>query len=156
MTADTVEILPFAPGHAADFRALNVGWLTRYFTVEPIDEEVLSHPERIIAAGGAIFVARAGPLIVGTVALMHAGDGRYELTKMAVTPDWQGLGISRRLLAAATAEFRRLGGRELFLESSSILTPALTLYESAGFVHAPRPQGPAHYGRADVYMVYRG
>ena len=118
--------------------------------------EVLSHPQRIIAAGGEILLARAAGRSVGTVALMHAGDGRYELTKMAVTPAWQGRGISRQLLRAALDAYRALGGRELFLESSSLLTPALTLYESAGFVHAPRPAGPAHYGRADVYMVYRG
>ena len=35
------------------------------------------------------------------------------------------------------------------------LTPALTLYESVGFVHTPRPEGPPHYDRADVYMVFR-
>lgn len=46
------------------------------------------------------------------------------------------------------------GGRELFLESNSRLKPAPTLYESAGFVHAPRPF-ESHYERADIYMVYR-
>ena len=46
-------------------------------------------------------------------------------------------------------------GEKLFLESNSVLTPALTLYESAGFVHAPRPGGPPHYARGNVYMVYR-
>ena len=156
MSPAGVAILPFAPGDAADFRELNLEWLRRYFRVELIDEEVLSHPQRIVAGGGAIFVARAADRNVGTVALLHAGDGRYELTKMAVTPAWQGQGISRRLLDAAIGAWRERGGSCLFLESSAILTPALTLYGSAGFVHAPRPAGPAHYGRADVYMVYRG
>lgn len=151
-----VEVLPFEPRHAADFKALNLEWLRRYFRVEPIDEQVLSRPDRIIADGGAIFVASAAHRIVGTVALLKAGAGRYELTKMAVTQEWQGQGISRRLLDAALQAFRNLGGGYLFLESSSILKPALTLYESAGFVHEARPQGPSHYDRADVYMVYRG
>ena len=53
------------------------------------------------------------------------------------------------------AEFLGRGARELFLESNSKLTPAITLYESAGFVHAPRPE-PSHYERSDVYMVYVG
>ncbi len=151
-----VEILPFEARYAADFKELNLEWLRRYFRVEPVDEEVLSHPERIIAQGGSIFVARAGARIVGCVALIRSAPRRFELSKMAVTPDWQGRGISRRLLNAAIAVFNERGGEEMFLESSSMLTPALALYESAGFVHAPLPQGLGHYDRTDVYMVYRG
>ena len=150
-----MEILPFDARYASDFRDLNLEWLRRYFRVEPIDEQVLSRPDLIIAQGGAIFMARAHGRIVGTVAVLRCGERRYELTKMAVTADWQGRGISRRLLKAAIDAFTARGGGELFLESSKILTPALTLYESAGFVPAPRPQGPSHYERADVYMVYR-
>lgn len=151
-----IEILPFDARYAADFKELNLEWLRKYFCVEPIDAEVLSHPDQIIAQGGAIFFARAQGRVVGTVALLKSSGRRYELTKMAVTPEWQGRGISRRLLNAAIDAFTAGGGGELFLESSSILTPALTLYESAGFVHAPRPDGPSHYDRADVYMAYRG
>ncbi|MFI4890999.1 MAG: GNAT family N-acetyltransferase [Steroidobacterales bacterium] len=151
-----IEILPFEACYAADFKELNLEWLRKYFRVEPVDEEVLSRPDLIIAQGGAIFVARAQGSIVGTVALIRGGERRFELSKMAVTPDWQGRGISRQLLNAAIDAFNERGGGEIYLESSSILTPALTLYESAGFVHAPRPDGPCHYDRADVYMVYRG
>jgi putative acetyltransferase len=53
------------------------------------------------------------------------------------------------------AAYLERGARELFLESNSKLTPAITLYQSAGFVHAPRPE-PSHYERSDVYMVYAG
>jgi GNAT superfamily N-acetyltransferase len=142
--------------HAPDFRELNLEWLRKYFHVEPIDEQVLSRPDLIIERGGAIFMARAQGRIVGTVAVLRSGERRYELTKMAVTAEWQRRGISRRLLQAAIDAFIARGGGELFLESSTILKPALTLYEAAGFVHAPRPAGPSHYKRADVYMVYRG
>lgn len=150
-----IEILPFEPRYAADFKELNLEWLRKYFRVEPIDEQVLSRPDLIIARGGAILVARAAEGIVGTVALLKAGERRYELTKMAVTAAWQGRGIARLLLAGALDAYRALGGDYLYLESSKILIPALTLYESAGFVHTPRPDGPSHYDRADVYMVYR-
>ncbi|MDE2263285.1 MAG: MarR family transcriptional regulator [Gammaproteobacteria bacterium] len=153
--AGTVEIIPFERRYAADFKRLNIEWLERYFRVEPIDEEVLSHPQRILRKGGAIFLARYRGAIVGTSALLAAGDGRFELSKMAVTAGHQGLGIGRRLLEAAVAEYLSRGARELFLESNSRLTPAITLYESAGFAHAPRP-APSHYERSDVYMVYVG
>jgi ribosomal protein S18 acetylase RimI-like enzyme len=150
-----VQILPFAPRHAADFKRLNLEWLQKYFRVEPVDERVLSNPGAIIRAGGAIFVARRKGTIVGTCALIHNGDDIYELSKMAVTANCQGLGIGRRLLDAGIGAFKeRAGARLLFLETNSALKPAIKLYESVGFEHAPSPHA-SHYERADVYMVYR-
>jgi ribosomal protein S18 acetylase RimI-like enzyme len=67
----------------------------------------------------------------------------------------QGLGLGRQLLAAAIAGFRELGGRELFLESSRKLTPALKLYASMGFEMQPGIKPGSHYSRADVYMIWR-
>jgi ribosomal protein S18 acetylase RimI-like enzyme len=150
-----VEVIPFARRYATDFKRLNLEWLEKYFRVEPIDEEVLSRPLEILRKGGAIFLARHRGAIVGTCALLNAGDDRFELSKMAVTVTHQGLGIGRRLVQAVVAEYLARAGRELFLESNSKLTPAVTLYESAGFVHAARP-APSHYERGDVYMVYVG
>ena len=155
---DTVRILDFDPRWRADFARLNIAWLERWFVVEPIDREVLSDPEHhILADGGRVlFAVDADDRAVGTVALKHEGDGVYELTKMAVDPSQQGRGIGRRLLEAAIAAYRANGGRELFLESSSKLAPALHLYESAGFHHRPAPRPGSHYARADVYMVWDG
>ena len=152
-----VEIVDFEPRYAADFKRLNVEWLEKYFVVEPIDDEVLSNPQTaILDPGGAILLARVHDEIVGTCALIKVeGDRRYELSKMSVTERFQGLRIGRRLLEATLARYRGLGGRELFLESNSRLTPALTLYESVGFVHTPRPGGPSHYARGNVYMVLK-
>jgi len=154
--AEGIEIIDFEPRYADEFKRLNVEWLEKYFTVEPIDERILSDPlGSIIVPGGAILLARAGDEIIATCALIKAGDRRYELSKMAVTERFQGRRIGRQLLVATIARFHELDGQELFLESNSVLTPALTLYESAGFVHAPRPGGPPHYARGNVYMVYR-
>jgi ribosomal protein S18 acetylase RimI-like enzyme len=150
-----VEIIPFESRHAADFKRLNVEWLERYFRVEPIDVAVLSKPMRILRNGGAIYLARYRGSIVGTCALLSAGSARFELSKMAVTAGHQGLGIGRKLIQAVISDYLERGARELFLESNSRLTPAITLYESSGFVHAPRPE-PSHYERSDVYMVYAG
>jgi GNAT superfamily N-acetyltransferase len=155
--AAAIEILPYESQHRDDFKRLNVEWLERYFFVEPIDEAVLSNPEHaILEPGGFIWVARHRGQIVGTCALIHAGDGRFELAKMAVTPRYQGLHIGKQLLLAAIAHFTSIKGRELFLESNRKLSPALALYEAHGFRHAPRPQGLSHYQRSDVYMIWQG
>jgi GNAT superfamily N-acetyltransferase len=150
-----VEIIPFEPRYRDDFKRLNVEWLEKYFYVEAFDDHVLSHPEAVILKpGGFIFFARYQGAIVGTCALIRVGRRRVEFSKMAVTERCQGLGIGRRLLLAAIRQFETMGVKELFLESSRKLEPALALYESQGFVHAPRPKMETHYHRSDVYMVY--
>lgn len=160
-TAPTdLRIVDYAPRWRADFACLNLEWLRRWFVVEPIDEQVLHDPETHLIAGGgrvlfALAGAGAGQHAVGTVALRFDGDGVFELTKMAVAPEHRGAGIGRALLQAAIATYRQLHGRELYLESSSVLAPALRLYESAGFVHRPAPRPGSHYARADVYMVWQ-
>ncbi len=155
MTRAAAEIVGFEPRYADDFRLLNEEWLTTYYRVEDVDAIVLRNPARkIIEPGGDILFARVGDRIVGTVALKFAGDGRYELTKMAVTPEFQGHGIGRQLLDAAIDRYRALGGSLLFLESQKRLGAALSLYERAGFEHRPRPM-PSEYERADVYMELR-
>jgi ribosomal protein S18 acetylase RimI-like enzyme len=156
VTLADVAILEFESRLAPDFERLNREWLESLFTVEPIDARILGEPERyIIDSGGDILFAEVRGSIVGTVALKSEGNGRYELTKMAVTASARGLGAGRRLGEAAIDRYHALGGTSLFLESHSSLLPALALYESLGFRHHPRP-APSEYARSDVYMEYRG
>jgi len=155
--AHPIRVVDYAPRWRADFARLNLDWLERHFVVEPIDRAVLLDPEtHILDPGGHIlFAIHANHHAIGTVALKHEGEGVYELTKMAVDPAWQGAGIGRQLMIATLAAFERLDGRELFLESSSKLAPALHLYESVGFEHRSAPRPGSHYQRADVYMVWQ-
>ena len=154
MAQADIHIIPYDSRYAADFKRLNLEWLNKYFTVEPIDDEVLSHPENIIRDGGALLLAQTQGAIVGTCALLHEGHGHFEVSKTAVTAGQQGKGIGRKLVEAAIAEFYELNGRELVLETNTALKSAIALYESLGFEHAPRPT-PSPYVRANVYMVYR-
>lgn len=143
---------------AAAFSRLNQDWIASLFTLEDKDRETLADPfGHYVAAGGDVLVARdctAG--VVGCVALEPAGDGVFELSKMAVAPAQRGRGIGRRLLAAAIERARALGASSLFLGSNRRLTAAVALYESAGFKHVPRDTvGPLPYSRADVFMELR-
>ena len=150
-----LQIVDFKSEYAGDFERLNREWLERYFRVEDIDQRILSAPEsELIEHGGHILFARIGSEIVGTVALKHQGGGLFELTKMAVTPAWQGGGIGRALMDAAIDRFELTGGKKLYLESHSSLTTAIGLYRSAGFLHARHP-GSSDYARSDTYMVYQ-
>lgn len=151
----TSDIVNFEPRYAADFKRLNLEWLSQYFRVEPIDEQVLSRPDDILRDGGAIWLARENGTIVGCCALIAKGDGNYELSKMAVTANARGKGLGRRLLEAAVKGFTDTRGRLLFLETNTALKSAIALYESAGFEHRQAPKA-SPYERANVYMVYTG
>src|ERR1700726_3013006 len=67
-----IEIRSLQPGDdATAFRTLNEEWITRYFTLENKDREVLNHPETtILLKGGHIFMAYMGHEAVGCVALV--------------------------------------------------------------------------------------
>src|SRR5688500_8407517 len=129
-----IRVVDYSVRWREDFARLNLEWLERWFTVEPIDREVLGDPETHLLAGGGhvLFAVDGEGRAVGTVALKHEGEGVFELTKMAVDPAVRGAGIGRLLMLGALEAFRARGGRELFLESSSKLGPALALYESVG------------------------
>jgi len=151
--ASAVRIRQFQPGDEATFRTLNEEWITRYFRLEPKDEEVLADPQgSILDAGGKILFAVLGDRCVGCCALIRMRDDEFEVAKMAVTPAHQGEGIGRKLLEAAIATGRS-AARRLYLETNSKLAPAIRLYESVGFRHmAPDRVPPSPYARADVHM----
>ena len=147
-----ISIVPFAPALAPHFARLNLEWIERYFVVEAADRAVLDDPETaIIAPGGAIYFALDGDEVIGTCAVLAYAPGILELAKMAVSPKAQGRGVGRLLGEACIAFARTTDARLLMLRSNSQLAPALHLYESLGFHHAPMASGN-EYARADVYM----
>ena len=138
--------------HQPAFRALNHEWISHYFTLEPIDNEMLDDPQGyILNPGGHIFMASYDGDLVGTCALINEHGGIYELAKMAVSPRAQGLGIGWALGMAVLDKARELGASRVELLSNSRLTPALKLYDKLGFHHVPVP--PTLYQRTDVKMV---
>lgn len=149
--SEGVRIEDWQPRHAADFLALNLEWIERWFRVEAADRDTLEHPqEHILALGGAILFALEGEVVQGCVALKPRGLGEYELTKMAVRPARRGAGIGAALMQAAIARGRALGARALVLDTHSSLQNAIALYRRFGFVEVPLQQSP--YARSDVSM----
>ena len=160
---ETVQFREFDPGSERDavtFRELNEEWIKRYFVVEDDDRKVLGDPlGQIIQPGGVILFAEVEGRTIGCCALMAQTDDpqTYELAKLAVTAEFQGRQIGRRLMAAAMEKARAMGARRLFLVTNSALKPARNLYESLNFTYITPAQagGPAHYERGDTFMELR-
>ena len=153
LSKSEVEIITFDPKYSKDFERLNVAWLEKFFYVEDCDLKTLKNPQKIVDDGGEVYFAKYGDDIVGTVALMVDDNNGYELTKMAVSEDFQGLKIGKKLFLAAIEGYQKSDKTSLFLFSNKTLVPAITLYERYGFDHKPMPDG-VEYERANVYMEY--
>jgi putative acetyltransferase len=85
------------------------------------------------------------------VALKKMSDDEFELSKMGVRPQAQGKQIGKKLVLHAIEEARKMGVKQLFLETNSVLTPAIELYKKCGFHKVSL--GPSPYERADVQMI---
>lgn len=146
-----ITIVPYDACYYEDYRSLNYAWIEKYFTVEDEDRAKLDHPqENILDKGGSIYMALLGDSVVGTCTLLYHGDGRYELSKMAVTPAAQGKKIGYKLGLHVIEAAKYLGGTSIFLETNDVLKPALKLYEKLGFqemVDTPSP-----YARCNVQL----
>ena len=129
-----VEIVDFRSEHAEAFRQMNLDWITLYWEVEDADRLYLENPrKKILEPGGAILMALDEGEAVGTVALISMGSGSYELAKMAVDERVRGKGIGWRLGRALLDRAREIGATRVYLESNTILEPAINLYRKLGF-----------------------
>jgi DNA-binding MarR family transcriptional regulator/N-acetylglutamate synthase-like GNAT family acetyltransferase len=146
-----VAIVEFDSRYQSAFRQLNEEWITKYFQMEESDHKALDHPiEYIINGGGYIFMALYKDEPVGTCALICMEDGGYELAKMAVSPKTQGLGIGFLLGNACIEKARATGAWRVYLESNTMLKPAINLYYKLGFRKTSGPPSP--YERSNIQM----
>ena len=148
--ASDTRIMEYESIHQPWFEKFNRDWIEKYFWMEPLDFDVLQHPEEhIIKKGGFIFMASVSHEMAGTVALKYSAPGIYEFTKMAVAEKYRGKQIGRLLADAAIDKARKLGAEKIILYSNTILAPAISLYRKLGFVEVP-VDGP--YKRSNIKM----
>jgi ribosomal protein S18 acetylase RimI-like enzyme len=150
MVETAIEIVEYEPAHQFWFEKFNRDWIEKYFSMEPLDFEILQNPEKfIINKGGSIFMASWQGELAGTVALKFVTPKVYELTKMAVDEKFQGRKIGHALADAAIYRARNNGAAKIFLYSNTMLVPAVELYTKLGFREIP-VDGP--YKRTNIKM----
>ena len=152
--SQAVKIVDYNPTYQQAFRDLNVEWIAKYFKMEAADYQALDHPQSyILDSGGHILVALYQEQPVGVCALIKKDHPvfDYELGKMAVSPAAQGKNIGFLLGKAILDKARALGARNVFLESNTLLKPAISLYYKLGF---EKISGyPSPYERSNIQMM---
>ncbi len=148
-----IKIVVYQPQYEGDFKRLNEEWITRYFKIEDADRRALENPkEYILDKGGEILIALEEKTVLGVCALLKMTDEKYdyELAKMAVSPKARGKGIGFLLGKAIIHKATRLGATNIYLESNTILRPAISLYEKLGFKKIAGHDTP--YERCNIQM----
>lgn len=147
-----IGILDYKPEYQPWFEKFNRAWIEEMFEMEPVDEWVLTNPDKaIIEPGGAILMATYGGVMAGTVGLRKVDEGCYEFTKMAVDENFRRKGIAEAISYASFRKARELGASRVILYSNRKNAGAIKLYEKLGFCH--EEVEPGVYKRANVKMV---
>lgn len=148
---NTINIIGYLPEHQPWFEKFNRAWIEEWFTMEPLDEWVLTNPEdAIMKDGGEILMASYNGDIAGTVALRKLHEGVFEFTKMAVGENFRRKGIAEALTYASFEKAKELGATKVILYSNTKNAAAIKLYEKIGFKHLPVENNV--YARANVKM----
>ena len=149
-----IELISYNDTYRDVFKELNESWIREFFKMEAKDYESLLHPRRtILDKGGEIVVALLDGEAVGVCALMKMDhpDYDFELAKMGVAEAARGKGIGFLLGQEIIDRARKRGARNLFLESNTVLTPAISLYRKLGFAEIKGKPSP--YERSNIQMV---
>ncbi len=137
LTAASVEIVAIDPEHpdAQYCLAEYVAELNRRST-RGFDPSVgaTAHPHEVRPPAGEFYVAYLHGEAIGCGGVKHHDDAPAEIKRMWIAPRARGLGLGRRLLDTLEQCARDGGANVAHIETSAVLTEALAMYRSTGWV----------------------
>lgn len=96
-----------------------------------------AQPHEVRPPNGAFVVAYLRGEAVGCGAVKHHPGNVTDIKRMWIAESARGLGLGRRLLEHLEGFAREHGSNEAHLETGDVLTEAIALYRSAGYVEVP-------------------
>jgi putative acetyltransferase len=80
-------------------------------------------------------------------------EGCAELVKLYLSSSYRGKGIGWKLIEMTFESAKKFGYRQLYLESLSELSKAISLYERAGFKSISNPLGDSGHFGCHIWML---
>lgn len=125
------------PASGADDMQMLADLFRGYAASLPVDldyqdfgDELAALPGKYAPPKGVLLLARdAEGAALGCVGLRALAEGVCEMKRLYLLPAARGLGLGRVLADAIVAEARRLGYRELRLDTLPTMTRAIAMYE---------------------------
>ena len=93
-----------------------------------------AQPHEVRPPAGQFFVAYLHGEAIGCGAVKHHADAPAEIKRMWIAPKARGLGLGCRLLGTLEACAQAGGAEVAHIETSAVLTEALALYRSTGWL----------------------
>ncbi len=90
-------------------------------------------PGEHVPPDGCLLLALSNGEACGSVALGRLSDSICELRTLFVRPACRGTGVGRKLVEAALGEARKLGYKQVRLDTLAFMEDALGLYHALGF-----------------------
>ncbi len=103
-----------------------------------VDAPGFRPPAGVFLVGRAVGAALSSDLAVACGAVQLLDDGAAEIKRMWVSADWRGHGLGKRMLGELESHADRLGNGVIRLDTNSVLTTAIGMYQRAGYREIPR------------------
>jgi DNA-binding MarR family transcriptional regulator/GNAT superfamily N-acetyltransferase len=137
LTAGLIDVSVDDPTSSAAeycFRSYVVELQARFEAGFDPARSISADPDELVEPRGLVLVARLRDEPVGCGALKLHSDRPAEIKRMWVAPGARGLGLGKRLLHELEQHARARGATVVHLETNRVLTEAVGLYRSAGYV----------------------
>jgi ribosomal protein S18 acetylase RimI-like enzyme len=105
-----------------------IGTTLRDHVEKDVDEFISS-----ISEDGVFYLIQVDDKIVGMGALRKVKEGIGEIKRMYIKPEYQGIGLGKKMLQLLLGKSKEYGFSTIYLETGSFMTTAQHLYHSAGF-----------------------
>lgn len=112
-------------------------------------------PELHARPRGGILIASVNGKPAGCVMYSEADPGVAEFNRMFVSEGGRGHGLGRLMLERMFEQMISDGYKNVVFSSAKFLTHARTMYQNAGFIDMPHPQGFPDEWRKYVYFMGR-
>ncbi len=106
--------------------------------------------------GSYYWVAEEDAVVIGGCGIYPTPDlpdGCAELVKFYLAPASRGRGIGKELMEKCFVSAKKMGYKELYLESFPQLARAVSMYEKAGFRNIEGPLGHSGHFACNVWMI---
>lgn len=132
----TIQIRSFEPADQSRVRELIEQGLQEHFGYldRSLNPDLDDLQATYISSGGTILVAEVGQNIVGTGALICAGEHTARLVRVSVDHRWRKRGIARTVVSHLIELATENQYHEIIVETNLDWYAAITLYQQLGFI----------------------
>lgn len=124
---------------------------------QDFEQELDELPGKYEEPDGRLYLALLNDKEVGCVALRRFNDDSAELKRLYIRNGYRGLGISKLLIKRVIQDAVDIGYKNILLDTLDTMKPAITLYESFGFIeidaYYDNPIEGAKYFRLDLTQL---